>query len=229
LGQKDCKDSKELRYLTDYYPVTDKSPQRFIITITSANLSTRSKLKSEIKPDVVGISSLFTPYYREALEVAARVKKHLNIPVVMGGSHASAVPESLLSSSHVDYVINGEGEKPLVEFLQYLKGGKRIENVPNLIYKREGKLVSNPTSENFSMDELPFPDLRDFTPGNYRFAGKPMTFMDRRGAACTNALSARCTRLSARTTAAVRSTTCSKKSICAISRAFASSTLKTII
>ena len=74
-----------------------------------------------LKPDVVGISSLFTPYYREALEVAARVKKATNATVVMGGSHASAVPQSLLASPHVDYVIRGEGEKPFVEFLRCLK------------------------------------------------------------------------------------------------------------
>ena len=178
-GRRTVAIPRELRYLTDYYPVADKSPfstfhQYYHFGCPFDGIEAEI---AEIKPDVVGISSLFTPYYREALEVAAQVKKHLNIPVVMGGSHASAVPESLLSSSHVDYVINGEGEKPLVEFLQYLKGEKRIENVPNLIYKRDGKLINNPTSENFSMDELPFPDLKDLTPGNYRFTGKPMTFM----------------------------------------------------
>ena len=72
---------------------------------------------AELQPDVVGISSLFTPYFREVLEIAAGVKKRLNAIVVIGGSHASAVPESLLGSPHVDYVIRGEGEKAFVGFL----------------------------------------------------------------------------------------------------------------
>ena len=131
----------------------------------------------EIRPNVVGISSLFTPYYREVLEVAARVKKMLNVPVVVGGSHASAVPESLLSSANVDYVIRGEGEKALVELLRYLKGQKRIEDVPNLAYKTEHKFVFNPLGDNFPIDELPFPDLSDLSPATYTLAGKPMTFM----------------------------------------------------
>ena len=178
-GRKTVAIPQELRYLTGYYAVADKSPfstfdQYYHFGKPFDEIEAEI---AEIRPDVVGISSLFTPYYREALEVAARVKKHLKIPVVMGGSHASAVPESLLLSPHVDYVIRGEGEKPLVEFLRYLKGEKRIEDVPNLTYKREGKIANNPTSENFPMDELPFPDLSDFTPGNYRLAGKPMTFM----------------------------------------------------
>ena len=178
-GRKTVAIPQELRYLTGYYAVADKSPfstfdQYYHFGKPFDEIEAEI---AEIRPDVVGISSLFTPYYREALEVAARVKKHLKIPVVMGGSHASAVPESLLLSPHVDYVIRGEGEKPLVEFLRYLKGEKRIEDVPNLTYKREGKIANNPTSENFPMDELPFPDLSEFAPGNYRFAGKPMTFM----------------------------------------------------
>ena len=97
--------------------------------------------------------------------------------MVMGGSHASAVPESLLTSPHVDYVIRGEGEKPFVEFLRYLKGQRRIEDVPNLAYKRGGEIVLNPISDNFPIDELPFPDLSDLSPGPYALAGKPMTFM----------------------------------------------------
>ena len=126
---------------------------------------------------MVGISSLFTPYYREVLEVAARVKKRLNVPVIVGGSHASAVPESLLSSTNVDYVIRGEGEKALVEFLRYLKGRKRIEEVPNLAYKKGIEFVFNPSVDNFPIDELLFPDLSDFSTSSYAVAGKPMTFM----------------------------------------------------
>ena len=178
-GRKTVKIPEELRYLRDYYPVADKSP---FSTFHQYYHFGRpfDEIEGEIaetRPDVVGISSLFTPYYREALAVAARVKKHWSVPVVMGGSHASAVPESLLSSPCVDYVIRGEGEKPLIELLRYLKGEERIENVPNLLYKREGKFASNPASDNFSLADLPHPDLSDLAPGHYKSAGKPMTFM----------------------------------------------------
>jgi radical SAM superfamily enzyme YgiQ (UPF0313 family) len=170
---------KELRYLSDYYPVADKSPfstfhQYYHFGKPFDEIEAEI---GEIRPDVVGISSLFTPYYHEVLQVAARVKKQLNVPVLVGGSHASAVPESLLSSPNVDYVIRGEGEKPLVEFLRYLKGQKRIEDVPNLTYKREHKFILNPLGDNFPIDELPFPDLNDLSPATYALAGRPITFM----------------------------------------------------
>jgi radical SAM superfamily enzyme YgiQ (UPF0313 family) len=178
-GRRTVAVPKELRYLTDYYPVADKSPFSTFHQYYHFGKSF-DEIEAEVaalEPDVVGISSLFTPYYREVLEVAARVKKELEVPVIVGGSHASAVPESLLSSPYVDYVIRGEGEKAFVEFLRYLKGQKRIEDVPNLAYKREHRFIFNPLGDNFPIDELPIPDLSDLSPPAYALAGKPMTFM----------------------------------------------------
>jgi len=178
-GRRTVSPPKALDYLAEYYPVADKSPfssfhQYYHFGMPFDEIEAAL---AEMKPDVVGISSLFTPYYREALEVAARVKKRLNVPVVMGGSHASAAPASLLSSPHVDYVIRGEGEKPFVGFLRFLQGQKRIEQVPNLGYKRGGQICLNPAEDNFSLDELPFPELSDFAPCSYDLGGKPLTFM----------------------------------------------------
>lgn len=177
-GRRTAAIPKELGYLTDYYAVADKSPfstfHRFYHFGKSFD-EIEAEI-AEIKPDVVGISSLFTPYFREALEVAARVKKRSDAIVVMGGSHASAVPQSLLASPHVDYLIRGEGEKPFVELLRRLLGQTPVADMPNLGYKREGAIVCNPMEDNFPIDELPVPDLSDFSPSAYTLAGKPMTF-----------------------------------------------------
>jgi radical SAM superfamily enzyme YgiQ (UPF0313 family) len=170
---------KELQYLTEYYPVADKSPfsvfhQYYHFGKPFDEIEAEI---GEIQPDLVGISSLFTPYYREALEVARRAKRRLKAPVLMGGSHASAAPESLLSSPDVDYVIRGEGEKPFVEFLRFLYGQRTVQEVPNLAYKRDGEIYFNPIADKFALDDLPIPDLSDFQPSSYDLAGKPMTFM----------------------------------------------------
>ena len=178
-GRKTVAIPKELRYLSEYYPVADKSPFSTFHQYYHFGKSF-DDIEAEIaalKPEVVGISSLFTPYFCEALEVAARVKQQTGAIVVMGGSHASAAPESLLSSPHVDYVIRGEGEKPFVEFLRCLNNQTSVEQVANLAFKRNGKFIFNPVQENFPIDDLPIPDLSDFAPATYTLAGKPMTFM----------------------------------------------------
>lgn len=178
-GRRTVSIPKELAYTRDYYPVADKSPFSMFHQYYHFGKSF-DDIEAEIaecKPDVVGISSLFTPYYREALEVAARVKKRLHVPVVMGGSHASAAPESLLSSPNVDYVIRGEGERPLVELLRHLRGEVPIERAPNLVFKQNRQPSFNPMGGNYPIDELPLPDLSDLPPSRYTLAGKPMTFM----------------------------------------------------
>jgi len=178
-GRRTVAIPNELTYLREYYPVADKSPFSTFHEFYHFGKSfddIESEI-AELKPDVVGISSLFTPYYREAVEVAARVKKRTDAVVVMGGSHASAVPDSLLASSHVDYVIRGEGERALVELLRYLKGEQPIDRVPNLAYKSCGEIIFNPMGDNFPIDELPIPDLSDLRSSNYELAGKPLTFM----------------------------------------------------
>ncbi len=178
-GRRTVPIPKELRYLADYYSGADKSPfstfHRYYHF--GKSFDDIEKEIAELKPDVVGISSLFTPYYREALEVAARVKKRSRALVVLGGSHASAAPESLLASPNVDYVIRGEGEKPFVELLRVLAQGLPIDGIANLAYSRNGKFILNPNADNYAIDDLPLPDLSDFEPSKYTLAAKPMTFM----------------------------------------------------
>jgi len=178
-GRRTIAIPEELRYLTDYYSAADKSPFSTFHQFYHFGKSF-DEIEAEIadlKPDVVGISSLFTPYYREALEIAARVKHRTAAVVVMGGSHASAAPESLLASPHVDFVIRGEGEKGFVEFLRHLLNQRSLEEVPNLAYKRDSKITLNQMADNIPIDDLPDPDLSDFAPSTYTLAGKPMTFM----------------------------------------------------
>lgn len=178
-GRKTVAIPKELRYLADYYAVHDKSPFSTFHRYYHFGKSFDAIASdiAEQKPDVVGISSLFTPYFREVLEIAGRVKKRLQAVVVIGGSHASAAPESLLSSPHVDYVIRGEGEKPFVDLVRAIRNQSCLKDVPNLAYKRNSEFFFNPIASNFPIEDLPIPDLSDFTPASYTLAGKPMAFM----------------------------------------------------
>ena len=178
-GRRTVSLPRELTYLADYYPVADKAPFSTFHQYYHFGQSfdaIESEL-AELQPDLVGISSLFTPYYREALEVAVRVKNRCAVPVVLGGAHVSAVPEAVLSHPCVDYVIRGEGERPFVALLRYLQGKQRLEDVPNLGYKQDGQLHFTTIEDNYPLEHLPFPDLSDFIPASYTLADKPLTFM----------------------------------------------------
>ena len=179
MGRKTVPVPKELRYLKSYYPLADKSPfcsfhQYYHFGLGFDAIEQDIAL---LAPDIVGISSLFTAYFREALEVAKRVKQRLNIPVVLGGSHVSAVPETVLSHPAVDYVIRGEGERPLVELIRCLRGELDLSEVSNLGYKQSGSLVFTQMRDNFAIDDIPLPDLSALPLTKYHMGKKPLAFM----------------------------------------------------
>ena len=58
----------------------------------------------------------------------------------------------------------GAGEKPFVAFLGAIQNQQSVDGLPNLAYKRDGACVLNPLQDNFPIDDLPIPDLGDFSP-----------------------------------------------------------------
>ncbi len=167
FGRRSLPVPKELSYLREYYPHHDESPfstfhQYYRFGASDAEIARVLKQKC---PDVVGISSLFTPYYREALAVARLAKEHTRARVVMGGSHVSADPHSILREPAVDFIVTGEGERPLVSLLRALAAGALCAR------------WFNSGEENDSIDELPIPDLSSLRPESYQLRGRPMVFL----------------------------------------------------
>ncbi len=178
-GRKTIPVPKELAYLKEYYAHHDKSPFSVFHHYYhfGAGFDEIVRDASALKPDLIGISSLFSPYFREALRVAQDLKAALNVPVLMGGSHVSAMPERVLSEDAVDFVIVGEGEKPMVEFLKAFAAQKKFAEVPNLGWKDNGTLIFNERQDNFEIEKLPEPDLSDLDIQNYLYEKKPLSFV----------------------------------------------------
>ena len=178
-GRKTIPLPAELSYLRKYFKYPDSSPFStfFHFYHFGASFEEIAKDVTYEKPDLVGISSLFSPYHREALACAREIKKRLNIPILMGGSHVSAAPLSVLNDWSVDFIIRGEGERPFVEFLKAWKAGLPLESEPNLGFKRNGEPVLNPMAENFALGDLPVADFSDLSPDRYLFEKKPLCFI----------------------------------------------------
>ena len=117
----------ELSYLRDFYPFNDRSPFKLYTGYSHFGMGwdeIRQKIKDS-KADVFGISSSFTPYHGEALEIARMIKEwDKNKIVIMGGPHVSCDPEGVLKSPFVDYVILGEGEIRFSSLLEQIEKGE---------------------------------------------------------------------------------------------------------
>jgi radical SAM superfamily enzyme YgiQ (UPF0313 family) len=170
---------EELLYLKDFYIGPDKSPFSTFHQYYhfGADFKTIAKEVAGEKPDIVGISSLFSPYYREVLHCAKEIKKIISVPVIAGGSHVSAAPVSILQSPFIDFIIRGEGEKPLVEFLKRWPEKNNVHRIPGLGFKEGKNLILNPVGDNFIFPDLPFPDLSDLETKKYLFEGRPLCFI----------------------------------------------------
>lgn len=131
-----------------------------------------TKKLGDFKPDIVGITSLFSSMTECAFNIACSLKKAFpNIPIVMGGNHASNTAESILKEiPYVDYVIKGEAEYTFLEFINLYFSGKKYLNVPGLVYRKgnENKIVSNMTIPfNKLLDKLPDPAFHLFPMERY--------------------------------------------------------------
>jgi radical SAM superfamily enzyme YgiQ (UPF0313 family) len=171
----------ELSYLKEFYPFSDLSPFKLYTGFYHFGMEweeIREKI-GDSKAEVFGISSNFTPYHEEALEIARIVKEQDSKRiVVMGGSHVSGDPERVLQSPFVDYVILGEGEMRFPLLLEYVKRGvnKIVEGIDGLGYRIEGKIKVNPLITFIQdLDSLPYPARGLLDLDRYRIKKKRST------------------------------------------------------
>lgn len=110
-------------------------------------------VKSE-SPKWVGISST-TPQINEAFTTAEILKQiDPTIKVVIGGTHASALPERTISNKNIDILVYGEGEITMLELVQ----GKKIEEIKGIFYKIDGRVIKNPPRDLVKdIDIFPYP------------------------------------------------------------------------
>ncbi len=111
--------------------------------------------------DLAGISAT-SPAYQIAIEMAQRIKKERNIPVILGGAHISTFPESLAPS--FDAAVLGEGEVTFSEVVQHYLNqiGSASQNdlsdIAGLAIHHDGKIIcTSPRSQVADLDSLPFP------------------------------------------------------------------------
>jgi radical SAM superfamily enzyme YgiQ (UPF0313 family) len=138
-----------MEYLKEYYPPTDESPFSLFKKFQHFGLSFLEieGILKEKKAEVVGISALFTPYQKEALEVVKIVKETLpNALTVLGGGFPTCEPERALLNPTVDFIVIGEGEEPLCNLLVRLEKGSKDFNIPGLGYKNGTELHIRPSA-----------------------------------------------------------------------------------
>jgi tRNA A37 methylthiotransferase MiaB len=173
----------ELSYLKDFYPFDDRSPFKLYTGYYHFGMGWEEigqKIKDS-KADVFGISSSFTPYHGEALEIAKIVKNWDGRKiVVMGGAHVSCDPEGVQRSPFVDYTVLGEGEVRFPLLLKRIERGnvRGIEKIDGVGCRKDGGIQINPLQEFIQdLDSLPQPARELLDVDRYRMRKKRSTMI----------------------------------------------------
>jgi len=117
---------------------------------------------SEVKrhaPDLIGFTAT-TFEYKAANRITGELKKAFpDVPIILGGVHATIKPDDLESSNFDGFCI-GEGENALIDLVEKIEKGEDYSDTGSFWFKTKGGIVQNPqlpVIEN--LDELPFYDM----------------------------------------------------------------------
>jgi radical SAM superfamily enzyme YgiQ (UPF0313 family) len=123
------------------------------------------------KPDIIGIS-FSTPTAYGAARLAREARQAFpNAWIVMGGAHATALPEDTLKMSGADLVVMGEGEETFYHIVRLRKEGRNkidLSKLAGICLEIDGTVHKNDPAEFITpIDSIPFPawdliDIRDY-------------------------------------------------------------------
>ena len=116
----------------------------------------KEQLESE-KPDLVGISCVFTRYFNDSHNLAKLVKETSpNAKVVFGGTHATNFATETLKDANVDFVVRGEGELTFLQLAETLSSGGDAHAGKGLSYRRsDGTIQHNDKQPPLDINTLP--------------------------------------------------------------------------
>ena len=115
------------------------------------------------KPDILGF--MMTTYmFRETLDWVRYLRGGLGgVPVMIGGYNLRVYPKVSVMPPEIDFGCYNSAYHTVPRLLEELEGGRRFDDVPGLIYKRNGEVVQTEYGEDPEFDDYPTP-ARDLLP-----------------------------------------------------------------
>lgn len=108
---------------------------------------------------LIAVSCMFTQEWLYIKRIIQKIKKQFpDVPIVVGGEHANAVPENILATCpEVDLCAQGEGEETIVDIARYYP--EQPEKIPGIVYRTpQGQVRRNPTRARIRhLEDIPRP------------------------------------------------------------------------
>lgn len=108
---------------------------------------------------------------RVVINIIKWIKNNFDVKVLVGGPEAAGVDERFFKSTGCDYAIVGEGEKPVLELLNYIVDGIGCEEeIGGLVYYNKNSVFcKNNLSEPIKdLDSIPYPKIENSLNKSFR-------------------------------------------------------------
>lgn len=124
------------------------------------------------KPKYIGISINSTSQIIPGLTLANLLKENTNAHISIGGNYFSRIIDDIVNYPEffdifADSISVNEGEKPVIELIKHLNEEISIDDVPNLIYKKNNEIIINKKCIPYKLDEMPIPSFDDYNFSKY--------------------------------------------------------------
>ena len=129
-----------------FYPGEAAARKGFNVDYWDERIDSWDDLKKKSqKAKIFGVSSLSGSMLGRAIKILKWLKENFPTKLtILGGVHATFLPENSLQEPFIDYVVLGEGEERLPALLTAIKTGKGFQEIDGVGYKKDGEIVVNP-------------------------------------------------------------------------------------
>jgi len=152
------------------------SPERVRVGLPFDEIQDRIELE---KPDVVGITSMFTSQRKNMHKVVQLVKNIAKeIKVIVGGAHPTSAPQSVLTDNNVDAIIMGEGENSIHPLIEALLQGNDLNKLDGVGFRIGNNCIINEKTDWIQdLDSISFParhllPMEKYIDAEYRHGGR---------------------------------------------------------
>jgi len=160
-------------YLSAYFRKYSKHSSKVIFKTIDCSPSFNYKSNRQINnlinkiknSDIVGLSTI-TQDYNKILALSKSIKHKLNIPIIFGGHHISALPETL--PDFVDVGVIGEGEQSFLDIIDsFIENNKfdpdKLKNISGIVFRKNNKVIISRKRDLINnLDSIPIPDRSIF-------------------------------------------------------------------
>ncbi len=120
--------------------------------------------------DVIGLTCMFSAHWPLFRDIIRAIKEEFRqVPIILGGEHASAVPEHILySTKEVDFCVLGEGEETFVRLIDAIHSGGHVLGIEGIAYLQHGSIFRTKHRARIrNIDDIPWPAWDLFPIANY--------------------------------------------------------------